>query len=1099
MDEDKEPKPKKQPVKRAVGVTWHMIKVLIGATSAALIFALLIFIVSLRGREVDLPSWAIDPLKAELSNVQGDVSVDFENAFLFVTDDWQPKIVLTGVALKKPDEPSFLRLGRVDAGFSLADALRGALVPTDINVEGVFINLIRDLDGKIKVKFGEIETTDSAFPSLQDVAAGIDEALISEALSKFKSLQILAITLNFQDMRAERSWTVDGARIVATRSGNTFSIRSDLALLSGGADVATIETNFASVIGQSAAKIGITLTDIQSTEIATQSAALAWLGVINAPISGALRLDVLRDGTLGPLNGTLQIGAGALQPTQGVKPILFDGARTYFSFDPAVSTLKFSEIALQSQDVTLVAEGYAQLTYDGNWPKGMVSQLAVSNLILSPDGFENPVNLSQAVMDFDLQFDPFQVRIGELFIRDAKRDVSVLGRGLLRADETGWTVALDATSQKASFETVQYFWQPVFFDKIKQWVDTNIRTGELRDISFSLRSDQGQQPITDLSFAFDQASAKVVKFLPEIQDASGVFSLSNDVLVTQVTSGRMRAAQGGWVNFGPTNFVIQNVRQKPAQAYVDLTGSGTITAIVDLLNADPLSVMDRIKQPVTLADGRGFFQSRIDFPIKKGAKPNEIFYTATAQLRDVKTTKLVKDRTLVAPQLDLVVNNTALEISGSGRFDGIPFQGRFTSGIGTSPDRANPKVTASFNIASNVIDAFSVPLPAGLFSGSAPARFALEFPKGASPVFSVESNLVGAQLKIDGLGWTKPRTAKGKLDLEGTLGQNFAITKLDIQGGGANLISKVRFSSDRKFQSLDFAQFTLGKGINVSGEVLPNGKLRILGGRVDLASFLARQQQRPSQQDPNRGGLSQVDIVLDQLVLSENQDLRNFKGSFSMGKGPDGTFNGLINGAAKINGRVTPTKQGIDLIVTSKDAGKVLTALGALNKANGGDLVLTLGATSTPGVRDGILHVTGVKVQNAPVLAELLNVISVVGLLEQMSGPGILMSEIDAKFRLTPNQLIVSSSSAVGPSIGLSADGYYNLGDKSLDFQGVVSPLYLFNGVGQIFTRKGEGLIGFNFNLKGNTTKPKFSVNPFSILTPVMFREIFRRPAPKLD
>jgi hypothetical protein len=54
------------------------------------------------------------------------------------------------------------------------------------------------------------------------------------------------------------------------------------------------------------------------------------------------------------------------------------------------------------------------------------------------------------------------------------------------------------------------------------------------------------------------------------------------------------------------------------------------------------------------------------------------------------------------------------------------------------------------------------------------------------------------------------------------------------------------------------------------------------------------------------------------------------------------------------------------------------------------------------------------------------------------------------------------------------------------------------NGIGAIFTRKGEGLVGFNYNLRGTSSDPKVQVNPLSIFTPGMFREIFRRPPPEI-
>jgi len=83
--------------------------------------------------------------------------------------------------------------------------------------------------------------------------------------------------------------------------------------------------------------------------------------------------------------------------------------------------------------------------------------------------------------------------------------------------------------------------------------------------------------------------------------------------------------------------------------------------------------------------------------------------------------------------------------------------------------------------------------------------------------------------------------------------------------------------------------------------------------------------------------------------------------------------------------------------------------------------------------------------------------------------------------------------------LGISLDGIYSQAAQTMDFQGVVSPFYLINGIGSILTRPGEGLIGFNFNLRGPVDNPQVLVNPLSILTPGMFREIFRRPVPTVS
>ena len=147
----------------------------------------------------------------------------------------------------------------------------------------------------------------------------------------------------------------------------------------------------------------------------------------------------------------------------------------------------------------------------------------------------------------------------------------------------------------------------------------------------------------------------------------------------------------------------------------------------------------------------------------------------------------------------------------------------------------------------------------------------------------------------------------------------------------------------------------------------------------------------------------------------------------------------------------------------------------------------------------GQLWINGLKVRDAPVLASLLNAASVVGLLQQLGGQGILFDDVSAEFRIDPTSVTVARSSAMGAGLGLSMDGVFDTEAYLMDFQGVVSPFYLLNGIGAILTRPGEGLLGFNFTLRGDPDEPAVGLNPLSVLTPGMFRELFRRRPPALS
>jgi hypothetical protein len=124
--------------------------------------------------------------------------------------------------------------------------------------------------------------------------------------------------------------------------------------------------------------------------------------------------------------------------------------------------------------------------------------------------------------------------------------------------------------------------------------------------------------------------------------------------------------------------------------------------------------------------------------------------------------------------------------------------------------------------------------------------------------------------------------------------------------------------------------------------------------------------------------------------------------------------------------------------------------------------------------------------------------VSVVGILDQLNGEGLFFGQAQGEFILTPNAVEISRGSAVGNSIGVSMAGVYGTENGALALQGVISPIYMLNGIGAILTRRGEGLFGFNYKVRGSKDRALVSVNPLSILTPGMFRDLFRGEPPSL-
>ena len=151
-----------------------------------------------------------------------------------------------------------------------------------------------------------------------------------------------------------------------------------------------------------------------------------------------------------------------------------------------------------------------------------------------------------------------------------------------------------------------------------------------------------------------------------------------------------------------------------------------------------------------------------------------------------------------------------------------------------------------------------------------------------------------------------------------------------------------------------------------------------------------------------------------------------------------------------------------------------MAAAGIFASARGGSLGCDAATPRPkPGSYDGVVNMGSLRVRNTNVLAELLNAISVVGLLEQLNGEGLLFNTVEAAFLLTPNAMQVHHGSAIGASLGVSMAGVYKSASAQLVMQGVISPIYLLNGIGAILTRRGEGLFGFNYALNGTADDPQ--------------------------
>ncbi|MEM9581277.1 MAG: AsmA-like C-terminal region-containing protein, partial [Pseudomonadota bacterium] len=618
-----------------------------------------------------------------------------------------------------------------------------------------------------------------------------------------------------------------------------------------------------------------------------------------------------------------------------------------------------------------------------------------------------------------------------------------------------------------------------------------------------LRLEPDEKPDVYLDLAFDDATVRFMKTLPPLSRARGKASLIGQRFLAVAERGTVQAPQGGALRVDGTSFEIANTRIKGGPAQVQLTAKGSVTSALSLLDQEPFRFLSKAGQTPDLAKGQADISGVIDFALKRPLPPSEIGFDIAGTVTDVRSETLVPGRPITADKLVFRAEPKRVRVSGAGRIDTVAFNGAWNMPIGQPG--AGSEVTGQVELSQRFVERFNIGLPKGVVSGQTQGDITLSLTRDAPVRFAMTSNLDGLGLRFDPLGFRLGAGTRGALSVRGTLGTAEGtppkIERITLDAPGLRAEGAVQINSGGTLDAARFDRVRAGDWLD--GAVTLNGRGRntppaivVSGGSVDLRKL-------PQSGGGGSGGsIGEVplQVQLDQLQITQGIALNQFQGAFTLrGGGVTGGFTGRLNGTALVQGQTEARGARTAVQVTSGDAGRAISAAGFLKNAKDGAMVLDLAPADGAGSYNGRLEITNMRLREPPQALALLSVASGIGLLEQLDGKGLMFNEVSSRFRITPQTVIVSEGSAVGPSIGLSVDGYYDVASKNVDMQGVVSPLYALNAIGSIFTRKGEGLIGFNYTLKGLAANPRVQVNPLSLFTPGMFREIFRRPPPDLS
>lgn len=1064
------------------------------------------------GRTLALPVWVVAEVESRangaLAQALPGAGIAIGGIDVTVEESWTPRLKLEDVRLLQGEGATLLVLPEVRVAFDGPSFVEEqAFRPSSLSILGASLDLRRAADGRLDLRIDGVGVGPEV-QGLTGVLAALDAAFASPALSRLTMIEAQATSLTLEDALTGRHWSVGDGRIRLDNRADGLAAEIAMTLLGGGETAAQTQVTVVRPKGEDRLRLSAALDQLAAADLAAQTPVLGWLGILDAPLSGRIRAELTPVGLAG-LEAELDLGAGALRPSAEARAINFDSAGLRLSYDPKKGRIALNDVRIEGPSLRLEASGQSYMldnqgriltgTLGAVVPSGFLGQVSIREAEIDPEGlFERPLRFVQGAMDARLRLDPFQLNIGQISLVD-ERGRRLFLSGEADALSAGWQVSMDLALDAIAHDRLLQLWPRSLIPATRAWLGENVAQGLLSNVRAALRISPRQDPKVFLGYEFDRAEVRFLRTLPPIRDGRGRSSLDGKTYVIALDEGRIDAPLGGGIDVAGTSFRVPDVTQKPAIADIRLKTDSSVTAALSLLDLPPFGFMTKAGQPVDLGQGRAVVDTTVSLPLKPRVTLPEISYAVDGTILDLSSDVLVKGRRFTAPSLRLVASPDGIEINGRGLIDGVACNVTYRQGFAPE-EKGRSEISGTVALTPAALEVFDVGLPAGMMRGAGQAHVDIALQRDGPVRMTLTSDLVGIGLDLAPVGWSKPEAVKGALTIDAILGTPPQVERLAIEAPGLRAEGVVELRPGGGLERARFSEVELGGWL--SGAVELRGRAAgqapdvvMTSGQIDLRRFDAQAKAGTSDGDDS----GKILVQLDRLVVTDSLSLIGFQGDFSQRGGFNGAFSGNLNGRAPVEGTVVPSRFGQAIRFMARDAGAALKAAGVFSSARGGTLEMRLTSRPQEGQYDSRVEIKNLRVQKTNVLAELLSAVSVVGLLEQLNGPGILFSSADFDLVITPAAIQISNGSAIGASLGVTMAGLYATQTGRLDLQGVVSPIYLINGIGSALTRRGEGLFGFNYSLRGTADDPVVQVNPLSFLTPGMFREIFRRPPPGVE
>ena len=719
-----------------------------------------------------------------------------------------------------------------------------------------------------------------------------------------------------------------------------------------------------------------------------------------------------------------------------------------------------------------------------------------------PEWFADPLEFSNAAISATIANDMQQIDVRTVTAQNSELTLVASGNAERKAD--GWYANMVAKQNGLNIKYLYKYWPVSLAPETRAWVIGGIPQGMSPEAiaTVTLKPEDFKAELLPSSFLSTtiQVQNATVIYLPGLAPVKGVDG------TVQFTGDSMRADVGGGTLLKDTTLkravvVVPNFNHPSVPMETELQLDASASDVATLFQHKAFTFDDTLKLDKNSVKGRLNGKVALDFDAFAGNTKNTnsfdvsgVDYDIDIGLTGIGQNKLMGAYDVSGFTGALKANAQGFSLNGKGSMNASPLEIAVEQKSGGSV-----RVGAKGAMTRQNLVGFGMPDRKEIGEGTIGFDAGFMLGKDTTQIESIALDLKDVGLNVNDISWSKARGIPSNLTLSPISANRYSISH---KGGDLSVKGQVSLNPKTQvLESLNLSNVTsANNNFALSYESVGKGmRVKLTGARFDnSASFMS--ESEPDGENNILANFPHLHLTLDiaELVLTPAQPLRNLKGTLDCLSGPCVLANITGNTGEKgtLSAHISRQSGTRTLEIKASDAGELLRAIDATDKVNRGDLHFD-GAYQGDSLV-GRLIIKDFNVKQSQVLARLFSVASLSGMANLLTGSGIDFEKLRADVTHKQGIFTLKEARANGASIGYTTEGTVNTRNATLNLKGVLVPAYALNSIvgkipliGAIAGGEGEGLISFNYSIKGKYADPEVSVNPLSGLTPGFLRGIF--------